>query len=1365
MFRRVFPLFVFFFLASFFTLHGQSAFPVHFSFGVEKLPANFNTFKLLLPDKNEISSGRYVRFIRTEKLISTENRALLAASGIDILEYIPGGIYLISIPEYYDLTQLERIQVQSIVPVQPVWKLARNLRERPYGEWAVSGDRLAVNVQIYPHVELATAVELCKKYGWDVLTTGTNAHFIQLLVRQDELESAALAPFIQWMELIPPPAEPEDTKGRSLHRSNLLDSDAQSGKKYNGDGVSVLVRDDGQLGPHIDFAGRLTNLTNQPPDAGTHGDGVAGILTGAGNLDPRKKGMAAGAHLYAVDYSSDFQGQTLNLFLDENVTITNSSYSNGCNSGYTMSSRITDQQMFEYPTLMHVFSAGNANGDDCGADNYGAGNQWGNITGGHKQGKNSISAANLNSTAALDNTSSRGPAYDGRLKPDISANGTNQESTSPFNAYQVFGGTSGAAPGIAGCMAQLTHAYKSLHDQTEPTAALLKNLLLNSANDLGNVGPDFKFGWGHVNAGRALNLIEQNQWSEASVDNGATYTQTLHIPDGVRQAKIMLYWPEAPASEFAPKALINDLDITVTGNNAPVYLPWKLDPTPDPVILNTPAGKGRDSLNNVEQVAIDNPVAGIYTISVTGMEVPLGPQPFYLSWEFLTDQVTITYPNGGEGFVPGETERIHWDAFGNTENFVLSYSTDNGANWQTITTVVSTARMYDWAVPATISGKVRLQLQRGSSTDTNDQPFSIVPIPQNISFAKVCLDSMTLTWTDVQDTLSYDVYLLGSKYMEIVQSSAVNSATFAITSPQLDKWVSVRSATENGVAGRRAIAVNWPGGLKNCPAPDDLAINVSASPQTDTILACSPVNYSVQVQIKNTGLNLVTDATVNYQFGNQPVVSSALTAIPVGQTLNFTFPNPVLLNGNGNVQVRIWVTYPPDDYIYNDTVAYALVYITNPVSTYFTQNFEPSPALPAGWLIVNPDAETGGLTWALETDGITGTNGAATRALYLNCFSYNETGQEDYVYLPPLDLQNLPSPGLKFDVAHAQYNSTYTESLRVEVFADCDPQSTPIVVWEKTDPQLATVPNTTANFKPDNAADWRTEYIDLQQFEGQSIFVRFVSVNDFGNNLYLDNINLFEFDLQAPDAQLSVSMDTVCRADTVIFQALGPISPSSLYTWQFSAGASPLTATGPGPHAVRYLLAGAKTPRLIVSNALGADTAVQQVLVKPLPTTNFTFLSSDLNVTFTNTTSNGNTYLWTFGDGDTSTAANPVHVFPAPGNYVVRLSATNDCGTVDKVTIVMVETTATSNLSDRIGIRVLPNPNAGDFHVELKGSGSGAVTLSLLDMQGRLLQKTETFVSEAVTDVHFENPSLEKGIYQLVIQSDTGSATYKIVVQ
>ena len=85
----------------------------------------------------------------------------------------------------------------------------------------------------------------------------------------------------------------------------------------------------------------------------------------------------------------------------------------------------------------------------------------------------------------------------------------------------------------------------------------------------------------------------------------------------------MLYWQEIPAFEMSPLALVNDLDLTLSDAGANEFLPWKLDATPDPLILNTPAGKGRDSLNNMEQVAIENPAPGEYTITVHGAAVPL----------------------------------------------------------------------------------------------------------------------------------------------------------------------------------------------------------------------------------------------------------------------------------------------------------------------------------------------------------------------------------------------------------------------------------------------------------------------------------------------------------------------------------------------------------------------------------------------------------------------------------------------------------------------------------------------------------------------------------------------------------------------
>ena len=92
-----------------------------------------------------------------------------------------------------------------------------------------------------------------------------------------------------------------------------------------------------------------------------------------------------------------------------------------------------------------------------------AGSGWGNVTGGHKQGKNVIAVANLTLTGELASSSSRGPAADGRIKPDIGAKGSSVNSTVPTNDYDLKTGTSMSCPGIAGVMAQVYQGYKELH--------------------------------------------------------------------------------------------------------------------------------------------------------------------------------------------------------------------------------------------------------------------------------------------------------------------------------------------------------------------------------------------------------------------------------------------------------------------------------------------------------------------------------------------------------------------------------------------------------------------------------------------------------------------------------------------------------------------------------------------------------------------------------------------------------------------------------------------------------------------------------------------------------------------------------------
>ncbi len=1348
-----------FLLAITLSAYAQNTFPVRFAHGTEFFPENFVAVRQNASEgSDEIVKGMYPRYIQLKKILNAQERAAFEATGARVIGYVHFGAYLVLLPQDFDYHKIEDFSPRSVSPVKPEWKMARSLREPPYGKWAIHGDYIDLNLQLYPSLAIPEGLVLCRSHNLEVLKTGTQNGFLQIRIHKDRVPEVAALPFVQYLELVPPPGQKEDTRGRSLQRSNLVASDAPNGKKYDGTGVNVLIRDDGQLGPHIDLKGRLTNYALDPPTSGSHGDGVVGIVGGAGNLDPTKKGMAAGADLYSLDYVYDFQDQTLPIHFNQGVTITNSSYSDGCNDGYTLASQTVDLQLFENPTLMHVFSAGNSNGTDCG---YGAGTEWGNITGGHKMAKNAIATANVYADGTLETSSSRGPAYDGRIKPDITANGQKQESLKPNNEYQVFGGTSAAAPGIAGCLAQLTQAYRTINGVDDVPSALLKTVLLNTTNEMGNIGPDFQFGWGLVNAWRALRVLEQHQWLEGNADQNGDINHTLQIPAGVKEAKIMLYWAEPPSAEFNARALINDLDLSVNNATGTVSLPWILNPTPNPFALNTPAGKGRDSLNNMEQVSIENPVAGAYTIRIKGTEVPMGPQHYYLVWDFVKDEIKVTYPTGGEGFVPEEVERIHWDAYGNSGTFTLHYSTDGGANFNPITTLGGDRRMYDWTVPNTVSGKVLFMVNRGAVRDTSDYPFSIVPVPQNLQISKVCPNAMTLTWSKINDTLSYDGYLLGNKYMEIKGTSNTNSISIPIQNPLNEQWVSVRASYADGLAGRRALAVYWPGQLLNCVQSFDIATHALLSPEDQAIISCNSVEVPVSVQFQNEGLITSSGAVAHYQVNNNPVVSESIPAINPGSVLDFTFQTPLSIVDNGIHILKVWADLPGDVAKFNDTITLILPAVVAPLNHFFTENFEAVPDFPLGWKPLNPDGLFGWTTTDALQFSVVGPDNLIGRSMHINLFDYgpNLEGAQDYLYMIPINLTGLNNPTLKFDVAHAQFDADYQDGLRIDVFSNCDLNSAPIKIWEKFDPDLATVPTQTFYYYAGSGADWRSESASLNQFAGQNIIVRFAAINDYGNSIYLDNIGI---DGIVPPNAFFTAPDSICRLDTVVYQASQ--SPDNVnYAWSFGFGAIPNSGSGAGPHSVVYPSVGNKTVRLIVTNNFAADTMVQVVNVGQIVTADFSVTQNGLTANFTNSSTFANTYLWDFGDGMNSTETNPIHTYAAPGVYVVTLSASNSCRTNTKT--LNLGFTGVNELSDRLGIRVFPNPTKDDFAAEIDSRMVGNVQLTLFDAAGRKIAEQQVAIKQGITRVAFEHLNLPKGLYQLRVRADGKQASFNIAVQ
>ena len=502
-----------------------------------------------------------------------------------------------------------------------------------------------------------------------------------------------------------------------------------------------------------------------------------------------------------------------------------------------------------------------------------------------------------------------------------------------------------SCPGISGVMAQLYHAYKDLNQNQNPNSALMKCVLLNSANDIGNPGPDFKNGWGEVNAFQALEILEDNNYFSNSISQGLVNTHDINVPSGVKEMNVMIYWHDKEASANSSTALVNDLNMTLSDPNSNVFYPWLLDPTPNANILNQNAITGIDDLNNMEQITLLNPSTGTYTLSIDGFSIPFGPQEYWISYQFITDEITLTYPVGGEGLVPGEMELIRWEASNGNSPFTLEYTVDDGNTWTSISNTVSvSANYFNWQVPNIVSDQARIRISRNGISDESDTSFTIVKVPSNLNINWICPDSIYVSWNSVSGATSYEVSMLGQKYMDSM-TTVTSTATWIINpNPSVvDSWFSVRSLV-NGSKGRRAIAVNAQSINNGCVAPPIAMFNVLNSPSCSGEIIFEDQSYnqpnSWQWDFGDGNYSNQQNPTHTYSqegiFNVKLYVSNALGQDSVLQTniVNVDFPPaPLGFNDTAYVNPAIFNLFSNENVNwYNDTLS------NNPI--YYGANFQ-----------------------------------------------------------------------------------------------------------------------------------------------------------------------------------------------------------------------------------------------------------------------------------------------------------------------------------------------------------------------------------------------------------------------------------------
>lgn len=461
-----------------------------------------------------------------------------------------------------------------------------------------------------------------------------------------------------------------------------------SGNSANMKGKLAIWDGGAVLATHVELANRVIQKDGAT-DVIDHATHTSGTLIATG-INPQAKGMAYQAQeLDAYDWNSDLTEMATaapNLYLSNasygiiagwNFNTDNNHWEWWGTSGdttdykfgwYSNDVQVRDSIMYNAPYYLLSQAAGNSRGETgpaidspyyqvnaSGNENATAitrtaaakisSNAYFNTIPPYGTTKNGIvvgaiepipSGYSAPSDVQMTYFSGWGPTGDGRIKPDIVADGDNVLSTiSTSNyAYEEESGTSMSTPNVTGSLYLLQEYYTKIHHDSAMLASTLKALAIHTADEAGaNPGPDYEFGWGLLDMRAAAAAItasntDQSQLILEKVMTNSGANDTISIPvvasgKGPLVATIAWTDPAGPLNTSSnqhnyPVELVNDLDVRVIKGTSiygsTVYQPWVLNPTHP----TNAATRGDDALNNVEKVEADTvSPGGNYIIRIT----------------------------------------------------------------------------------------------------------------------------------------------------------------------------------------------------------------------------------------------------------------------------------------------------------------------------------------------------------------------------------------------------------------------------------------------------------------------------------------------------------------------------------------------------------------------------------------------------------------------------------------------------------------------------------------------------------------------------------------------------------------------------
>jgi len=601
-------------------------------------------------ESNAVTPDKRYLLLQFHHIPTPEERQQLERQGITLLDYVPELTFWASV----DLSQ-HSVERQENLSTLVAWM--GDLPDVNYKiDSAVDEDRFPPNARyddgsvkiyavIFDDASKEDLVETIEPISLEPLEWIGSSVFAMRLFPEQIARLAELGE-IKWIEPAPPPNTTQNaTAAQRIHVDTI-----RQDYGLEGSGVKVGVWDSGTVYAHPDFDNRL-HIEN-PVDSAEHATHVAGTIGGSGQGNAQAKGMAPGVEIYSYDWDDDINEMWAAVD-NRGAVISNHSY--GLILGWTVENNQwvhKGASLFgAYNTLSQSFdqvvvdknlivfkSAGNNRNDgpgQCPNDNLFPNQQCDgpyDILSPKAVAKNVITIGATTDNDLMTAFSGWGPTDDGRIKPDLCANGNYLTSTILNNQYGSISGTSMATPSAAGAAALLYQYLKQEQFQNTPVpAALIKALMIHGAQDIGQPGPDYQCGWGLINVAESIDLIKSQSYLTVTFPPGTpTGNYTLNIPNNIKELKVTLVWTDPTGNPQLVNSLVNDIDAyLISATSSEKHYPWTLD-------KNHPeqaATKGINIADNVEQIVVKDPQSGEWRIEWIGKNLSQ-EQKVYVVYSF-----------------------------------------------------------------------------------------------------------------------------------------------------------------------------------------------------------------------------------------------------------------------------------------------------------------------------------------------------------------------------------------------------------------------------------------------------------------------------------------------------------------------------------------------------------------------------------------------------------------------------------------------------------------------------------------------------------------------------------------------------------